>query len=65
MEIFLLKTPNNPTNGDVIKAMFPDADFWEEKEDNSPHVMRASFENSQTLECFDLDWWNSPWKKVI
>ena len=42
--------PDNPTNGDMIKAMFPDIDF---------HCMEGAFGKIS----FDLVWWNSPYAK--
>lgn len=40
--------PDNATNGDVIKALFPDA--------GQPHFYGVK--NG----CFDADWWNAPYK---
>lgn len=54
----VLRFPKNPTNGDVIKALFPDAESWFDMEDN---VIRIDF-GSETLECLNLNWWNDWWK---
>ena len=56
--------PKNATNGDAIKAMFPHAKTWIE---NLPEmqldVMRFDLEDSETLDCFNLEWWNSPYRR--
>lgn len=59
----LVILPNNATNGDVIKAIFPYAKTWEEKGDKPfEDVMRFDVAEDKTLECFDLEWWNEPYK---
>ena len=45
----VLAIPENPTNGDMIKAIFPDIDF---------HCMQSAF----GIISFDLEWWNAPYK---
>ena len=46
-----------------LTAMFPQAKTWIE---NHPEmqldVMRFDADDSETLECFNLKWWNAPWK---
>lgn len=55
--------PDNATNGDMIKAIFPYAKTWEEKGDKPfEDVMRFDVAEDKTLECFDLEWWNEPYK---
>lgn len=55
--------PDNVTNGDMIKAIFPYAKTWEEKGDKPfEDVMRFDVAEDKTLECFDLEWWNEPYK---
>lgn len=44
--------PNNPTNGDIIKAIFSNKNF-----DISGGVIK-----SDGYTQFDLSWWNSPYK---
>lgn len=51
------------TNGDVIKAMFPTAETWVEY-DSSGDVMRFDIAENSTLECFNLEWWNAPYKGI-
>ena len=56
--------PDNATNGDMIKAMFPYACF-EEYEDECRHIviMWADGEASIVISDFEWDWWNAPYKK--
>jgi hypothetical protein len=53
--------PDNATNGDIIKAVFPNASTWIEYDSNGD-VMRFDVVENTTLECFNLDWWNAPYK---
>ena len=47
-----IQIPDNATNGDVIKAVFP-----------NEKIYRGQFEYWLSTECtFDLKWWNSPYK---
>lgn len=56
--------PDNATNGDMIKAMFPYAHF-EEYEDECRHIviMWADGKASTIRSDFEWDWWNAPYKK--
>ena len=55
--------PDNATNGDMIKAIFPYAKTWEEKGDKPfEDVKRFDVAEDKTLECFDLEWWNALYK---
>lgn len=57
--------PDNATNGDVIKTMFPNA-YFEEYEDEIRHVI-IMWDNTEDVEwsnTFDFDWWNAPYKGV-
>ena len=55
--------PDNATNGDVIKTMFPNA-YFEEYEDEIRHViiMWDNIEDVEWSNTFDFDWWNAPYK---
>lgn len=55
--------PDNATNGDMIKAMFPYACF-EEYEDECRYIviMRADGKASIVRSDFEWDWWNAPYK---
>ena len=45
--------PDNATNGDVIKAMFPTADI---------SLNDSCFEGVVNKYGFDMKWWNAPYK---
>lgn len=49
------------TNGDVLKAVFPNAQDWEyEKPDMiAGHYMVLG----DTVKIFNLDWWNAPYRE--
>lgn len=56
-----IEIPEGATNGDMIQAMFPDAEII---------FMDGSYEttvdwHTKTHRChlFDNDWWNSPYRK--
>lgn len=56
--------PENPTNGDMIKAMFP----YIEIKDNCDMYYSVNIENLSTDKGlntigFRKDWWNAPYKK--
>lgn len=57
------RLPDNATNGDMIKAMFPYACF-EEYEDECRHIviMWADGEASIVRSDFEWDWWNALYK---
>lgn len=46
--------PDNATNGDVIKAMFPTADI---------SLNDSCFEGVVNKYGFDMKWWNAPYQK--
>lgn len=52
--------PDNATNGDIIKALFPNATIHIFECLNSVNVITDETLNAQT---FDLDWWNAPYQK--
>lgn len=58
--------PDNATNGDVIKAMFPNCKDWKAKlEDNDGEVYEVHFvqlPNSLTVNKYEESWWNAPYK---
>lgn len=56
--------PKDATNGDVIKAMFPRAKTWiEHLPEMQLDVMRFDLEDSEMLDCFNLEWWNAPYRR--
>lgn len=50
--------PENATNGDVIKAMFPTAKFYCAERLQTAGMPRRNAD-------FDVDWWNAKYKGVI
>lgn len=63
--------PDNATNGDMIKALFPNAEFdnampftdgrWETMNLDTENRTRAIYKPTQ-LRTY-ADWWNSPYKR--
>ena len=53
----IVKIPNNATNGDVIKAMFPNCNFHEYYS-----VYKDFFDNQCQLEA-KWDWWNAQYER--
>jgi hypothetical protein len=66
-----VEIPDNATNGDMIKALFPNAEFdnampftdgrWETMNLDTENRTRAIYKPTQ-LRTY-ADWWNSPYKK--
>ena len=58
--------PKGATNGDRIKAIFPDCKDWKAKiEDNNEEVYEVHFvqlPNSMTINKYEESWWNAPYK---
>ena len=60
----VLTIPDNPTNGDMIKALFPNKHF-------DVSVVFIDGFHEVIIECleedtyFGLDWWNSPYKEGV
>jgi hypothetical protein len=54
-----IEIPTNATNGDVIKAVFPNIEFWEFKTTTS---MCVQFNDFREIKLFPLEWWNAPYK---
>ena len=50
--------PDNATNGDVIKVLYPNADI--EIHNITVYVI---FDMRSNVISFDLDWWNAPYQK--
>ena len=50
----LMNMPDGMTNGDAIKAMFPNANIWGHN--------YMYMEDEVYLHKFDADWWNAPYK---
>lgn len=56
----LIEIPKGATNGDMIKAIFPNAKTWEITVVNITYVCVA-FEGMLEIKKFTLDWWNAPY----
>ena len=60
--------PRGATNGDVIKAMFPDCEDWKATikaatgEARDTHFVQLP--NNMTINKFDESWWNAPYKEA-
>jgi len=52
--------PDNATNGDVIKAMFPYGKYNEYFADVE---MRTEENDTRFKSVFDRDWWDEPYQK--
>lgn len=55
--------PENPTNGDVIQAIFPNAPIDTELYTNYVMVKLDYHTQCDGGLMFDKDWWNVPYKK--
>lgn len=55
--------PENATNGDVIKALFPswEIDAEDDEDEEEPVVTCWIDRKTQNWTCFDLSWWNAPY----
>ena len=51
--------PENPTNGDMIKALFPSI----EVEQVGVVVRVTGLDSAVKSCCFLLEWWNAPYKE--
>lgn len=53
--------PEDATNGDVIKAMFPKSniEYWAEYS-----TYNVEFPNDNDVKHFSYDWWNAKYKGV-
>jgi len=52
--------PDNATNGDMIKAMFPNSKYTEYFADVE---MRTVESDTRFKSVFDRDWWDEPYQK--
>lgn len=56
--------PDGATNGDMIKAMFPNAKTWEVTRDDI-HCAYIEFKDICEIKSFPLSWWNAPYQKEV
>ncbi len=63
----LNEIPKNATNGEAIKAMFPDAEVVEVKYFDGVvshyQVNFGKINGNQNIVNFKSDWWNAPYKE--
>ena len=57
----VINITNNATNGDVIKALFPNANDWEVTKFGDANGHYVDFGTS-VINCFEIEWWNTPYK---
>lgn len=59
-----ISIPDDATNGDIIKAMFPDAqiDYHEESDFVDGHVTVFP-KDCDTCQDYSIDYWNAPYMK--
>lgn len=56
-----MEITGNLTNGDMIKAMFPDAQIdYHEKSDLVDDYVTVFIKDCDTCQDYSLDWWNAP-----
>ena len=53
----VLTLPENPTNGDMIKAMFPEVKMWGESEQTLDYSLGGM------VHRVTKSWWNAPYRK--
>lgn len=54
--------PDNPTNGDVIKALFPNFKFNEEWKATRHFELQSEQGHIEITGIATSDWWNAPYK---
>lgn len=58
----VLEIPDNPTNGDMIKAMFPNVTVRDSYYTYAVEVKLEYHSQHDTGLLFDKKWWNAPYK---
>lgn len=62
-EVNTIDIPKNATNGDMIKAMFPDAEITQIRGTFKGDLLGYRTWLGGHSQDFLLDWWNSPFKR--
>lgn len=62
-EVNTIEIPKNATNGDMIKAMFPDAEIKEIRGTFEGNLLGYRTWLGGRSQDFLLDWWNEPFKR--
>lgn len=58
---FCVKIAGNLTNGDMIKAMFPDAQIDYHEKSNLGYITVFA-KDCDTCQDYSYDWWNAPYQ---
>lgn len=58
----ILTIPDNPTNGDILKAIFPDVEYKIIRKLSGCDYIEVKLDNINRHQ-FELDWWNAPYKR--
>lgn len=56
-EVDAIEIPKNATNGDAIKALFPNIETFE------PNKYEIAIKQNLGWLAFKKDWWNAPYKE--
>ena len=59
----IIEIPENATNGDVIKAAFPNMRYF--NEDTSCATMKYDMGDHIEYVDFYTDWWDAPYKREV
>ena len=62
-EVNAIEIPDGATNGDMIKAMFPDAEITEIRGTFESNLLGYRTWLGGRSQDFLLDWWNEPFKR--
>lgn len=54
--------PDNPTNGDMIMAVFPNAEIKIHEQWDGQNIVTVRMNGVQIV-VNSLDWWNAPYRK--
>lgn len=58
----VLTIPENPTNGDMIRAMFPNAEIFRRKEYDYQYVFVTILDMGNSWKIRG-EWWDAPYKE--
>lgn len=59
---YCINVPEDATNGDVIKAMFPDAEWHNAMGQTTIFIPKTAIYNIEVLRV-STDWWNAKYKE--
>jgi hypothetical protein len=58
----VIPIPEEATNGNMIKTMFPDVEIVEIVHTREFSFVKVRFNGMPDTKIFDLDWWNAPYR---